>query len=127
MQIIWNLMLAFIGPIRFNLQWYVMIRKLMILLLSNFIANYSMIGYKGCFIQCLYVIHYLFWRESFCWRFAFAILFHFSHPHNWKLQLSSQLRTFSYHFISAMLLFHALGHNKSILYICSFKIYTSGR
>ena len=32
-----------------------------------------MIGQQGCFICG----HDLFWRESFGWRFAFPILFHF--------------------------------------------------
>ena len=56
--------------------------------------------------------HNLFWRESFCLRFVFLILFHFN--------ASSQLKTFSYLVISTMLLFHTLWHTKSILYICYF-------
>ena len=40
---------------------------------------------------------------------------------------SSQLKIFSYPVISIMLLLHTLGHAESILYVCSFKIYTLER
>ena len=67
----------------------------------------------------------LFWAEYFCQRFAFPMLFHFQCILiTENFQLSSQMKTFSYAVISTMLLFHTLGHVKSILYVCSFKIYT---
>ena len=66
-------------------------------------------------------IHDLFWMESFCLKFAFPIWFHFQCILTTEnLQLSSQLKSFSYPVISTMLLFNTSGHTKSILYTCYF-------
>ena len=83
------------------------------------IANYSMIGYKGCFIQCLSVATIYSERNLF----VEGLLSRFYSIFN----ASSQLKTFSYPLISTILLFHTLGYAESILYVCSFKIYTLER
>ena len=77
------------------------------------IANYSMTGSKGCFIQYLSVV--MIYSEGNL--FVEGLLFRFY----------SHLKTFCYPVISTMLLFHTLGHAESILYVCSFKIYTLKR
>ena len=72
--------------------------------------------------------HDLIWGESFCGRFVFSIIFHFQRILTTdNLQLSSHLKTFNYPVTSTVLLFHTLCHAKSILYVCSFKIYTLER
>ena len=49
------------------------------------------------------------------------ILFHFQCILTTEnLQLSSQIKTFSYTVISTMLLFHTLGHAELILWVCYF-------
>ena len=83
------------------------------------IANYIMIGQKGCFIQCLSVV--TIYSEGNL--FAEGLLFWFYSIFN----ASSQLKTFSSSVINTMLLFHTLGHAESILCVCSFKIYALGR
>ena len=73
-----------------------------------------MIGYKGCFIQCLSVV--MIYSEGNL--FLEGFLFQFYSIFN----ASSQLTTFSYlhNWKSPMLLFHKLGYTESILYICYF-------
>ena len=83
------------------------------------IANYSMIGQKGCFIQCLSVVTIYLEGNLFVEGLVFRFYTIFN--------ASSQLKTFTYPVISTMLLFHTLKHAESTLYVCSFKIYTSER
>ena len=48
--------------------------------------------------------HDLFWKESFCWRFAFLILFHFQCILTTEnFQLSSKLKTTSSYFVISTL------------------------
>ena len=90
------------------------------------IANYSMTGLKGCFIQCLSVIYLsrFILKEIFLSKIRFPNLFHFQCILTMENhQLSSQLKAFNHPVISTMLLFHTFWHVESILYVCSFKIY----